>query len=122
MSDYRELKVYEKSYEAAKMVYIISKGMPQSEQFGLTSQIRRASTSVPLNIAEGYGKQAGDKEVLRFLQMARGSSVEMQVLVNMLKDFGYISDEVYKETINQYEEIGKMISGLMKSIKLKTSD
>ena len=82
----------------------------------MTSQIKRAATSIPLNIAEGYGKAAGPKETMRYLQMARGSCCEMTVLLDMLRDFRFIDVNEHEEYDTGYEEVGKMLTGLMKSI------
>jgi four helix bundle protein len=112
--------VYKKSYEAAKTMYkLVNSVKPREEMFGLTSQIKRASTSIPLNIAEGYAKNSGKAETIRFLQMAIGSTAEMSVLINMIYDFGYITQEPYRMQTETYDEIGKMITGLIKSIKEK---
>ncbi len=113
MGSYRDLKVYEKSYEAAKGIYELTRVLPREEQYGLTDQMRRAATSIPLTIAEGYGKGESDKELLRFLRITRGSSCEVEVLLRFVKDFGYITEEAYREQIERYEEIGRMISGLI---------
>ena len=123
MESYKGLKVYQKSYELAKEMYMkVASKMPKEEQYGLASQVKRASTSIPLNIAEGYGKWCGEKELIRFLMMARGSCCEMEVLLSFSKDFGYISEEEYARYSSQYEEIGKMLTGLMKSVSSNTND
>ena len=87
MDSYKELLVYKKSYEQALGVYELTKRFPKDKAYGLTSQMRRASVSIPLNIAEGYGKAEMGKETLRFISMARGSSIEMEVLLDFSKDF-----------------------------------
>ena len=117
MGSYKELSVYEKSYQAALRIYLLTNTFPKEEQFGLISQIKRAATSVPLNIAEGYGKGAGYTEVLRFLKMAKGSVAEMEVLLRFSKDFEYLSQTDYERFIAEYEEIGKMLSGLMRNLQ-----
>ena len=117
MQSYRELVVYRKSYEMAKEINRIAKEFPEDERYGLASQIKRASTSIPLNIAEGYGKAERGKEVLRYLSMARGSSAEMEVLLSFSTDFGYISEKEYKILIARQEEIGRMLTGLMRSLR-----
>ena len=116
---YRDLIVYQKSYKMAKASYELTKNFPEEERYGLTSQVKRALTSIPLNIAEGYGKAVGGKELKRFLLMARGSCAEMEVLLELSKDFGYIEENIYKLGIERYEEIGKMLTGLIKSIENK---
>ena len=96
MDSYKDLIVYQRSYKLAiKMYQEVEKRMPVTERYGLTSQIKRAATSIPLNIAEGYAKASGQKETKRFLQMAKGSSAEMEVLLDMIKDLGYIEVREY---------------------------
>ena len=89
---------------------------PKEEIYGLTSQIRRAATSIPLNIAEGYAKRESQAEFKRYLTMALGSSDEMQVLLSFAKDLGYINLETYKKSREIYKEIAKMLSKMIKSI------
>ena len=72
--------------------------------------------SIPLNIAEGYGKQAGAKETARFVQIARGSCCEVSVLLDMLKDLGYITIEEYQKYYSAYDEVGKMLTGLLRKL------
>ena len=121
MQSYKELVVYKKSYEQAKEIYRLTKTFPKEELYAMTSQIKRAATSIPLNIAEGYGKMETGKEVLRFLSMARGSSAEMEVLLEMTKDFAWISESEYSELMERQTEIGKMLTKLMRSIQEKQS-
>lgn len=119
MSGYKELKVYKLSYELAIEMYCETKDFPKDEMFGIISQIKRAATSIPLNIAEGYGKGSGGRELIRFLAMARGSCSEMEVLIDFCKDLGYIGAEKYKRYVQGYTEIGKMLTGLMRAIEGK---
>ena len=115
---FRDLKIYDKSYKAAKAIYRnIASKFPKEERYGLTSQIQRASISIPLNIAEGYGKVESTKEMRRFMYMARGSVNEVLVLLDFAADFGYISEEECHKAREAYEEIGRMITGFIKSAK-----
>ena len=116
MGSYKDLKVYEKSYAAALGIYGLTAKMPMEERYGLTGQMRRAATGIPLTIAEGYGKREGIKELQRYLRMALGSCTEMKVLLNFAKDLGYITPGEYEEQRAAYEEIGKMVNGLLKSL------
>ena len=77
MSGYKELKVYKRSYKAAKAIYEMTVGFPNEERYGITNQLRRAALSIPLNIAEGYAKRESQEEFKRFLMMALGSSNEV---------------------------------------------
>ena len=118
MGSYRDLKIYEKSYKAAKAIYLkISLKFPEEEKYGLKSQIQRAATSIPLNIAEGYGKGDTKKEMLRYMYMARGSVNEVMVLLDFAKDFGYITEEEQRKGKETYEEIGRMITGFIRKTK-----
>ncbi len=98
---YRNLEVYKKSYELAMSICEYAKTMPKEERFELTSQIRRAATGIPLNIAEGYGKKESQQEFKRYLMMAKGSSTEMQVLLDMCKDLGYMKAEHHKKYLER---------------------
>ncbi len=122
VKSYKELIVYKKAYKQAIKIYELTKKFPREEAFGLTSQIRRASVGIPLCIAEGYGKAETGKELARFISMARGSSAEMEVLLELAKDFGYIAEEEYREAIGLQEEVGRMLSGLLKSIASRRSN
>ena len=119
MASYKELSVYRKSYELVLQIYKLTQGLPKDEQYGLQSQMRRAAVSIPLNIAEGFGKKGGDKETKRFLSMARGSSCEMDVLLNLATDLEYIQATDSQRLVLAYEEVGKMLTGLMQKL---TSD
>ncbi len=116
VKSYKEMTVYKKAYRQALNVYELTKKFPKDEAYGLTSQIRRASVGIPLCIAEGYGKHETGKELLRFLSMARGSSAETEVLLDFAKDFGYIAEEEHRVAMELQEEVGRMLTGLMKSI------
>ena len=106
---YEELKVYQRSYKASMVMYKITQRFPSEEMYGLTSQIKRASTSIPLNIAEGYGRRDSESEFKHFLRTAIGSCYEMKVLIEMSKDLGFISVAQYERMYNEYEEIAKML-------------
>ena len=81
--------------------------------------MQRASTSIPLNIAEGYAKRESQVEFKRFLMIAIGSANEMSVLLDFSKDLGYISKSQYEKASTEYEELGKMINKFIQSVKQK---
>ncbi len=116
MSGYKELKVYQKSYQAARAIYRITKEFPEEEKYGMTSQMRRASMSIALNIAEGYAKRESQQEFKRFLMMAIGSANEMEVLADFAEDFGYISKETHLKATEEYRAIGKMLNRMIKEV------
>ena len=88
--------------------------MPNEERYVIVDQIKRASLSIVLNIAEGYGK-ASAKDFKRFLSMSIGSANELQVLIEISKDLGYIKSNKAKEIIQETNEIGKMLFSLRKN-------
>ena len=112
---YKDLKVYQRSYNAAVKMYQISSLFPSEERYGLISQIKRAATSIPLNIAEGYGKHESANEFKRFLSMAIGSCNEMQVLTDLAKDLEYIDSKLHDKISKEYDEIVRMLVVLKKN-------
>ena len=117
MQSYKDLKVYERSYKAARAIYQLSEEFPKEEMYAITSQIRRAGLSIPLNIAEGYVKRRSQKEFKRYLEMAIGSSNEVSVLLDFAKDLGYISQERYEKASQEYEEISKMLNVFIQRVE-----
>ncbi len=93
---YEDLVAYQKSYEMALRIHRITEKFPREERYGVSDQIRRASLSIPLNIAEGYGKKESAAEFKRFLAMSKGSSNEVTVLVKFCRDLGYIGKQTKK--------------------------
>ena len=113
----RKMQVYEKSYKAAIAIYHQTKTFPKEEMYGIISQLRRAATSIPLNIAEGYAKKESQEEFRRFLMIALGSSDEVQVLLDFAKDLEYMQESTYEKAKGEYEAISKMLHTLIKKIK-----
>ena len=113
---YKDLKVYQRSYKLAISLYKFAITMPKDERYGLTSQIKRAATSIPLNIAEGYGKHDTKPEIKRFLKMAKGSCNELEILMDMCKDLDFMNEEVHRRYVDEIHEIGAMLYGLLKSL------
>ena len=99
MRDFKKYDIWKLSHELTLTIYDISKEFPQTEIFGLTSQIRRASASVPTNIAEGCGRTS-DAEFSRFLTIALGSATETEYLILLSKDLKYIDSDTF-ETLNE---------------------
>ena len=114
IQSYRDIQAYQRSYKASIAIYQAVKDFPREELFGMTSQLKRAATSIPLNIAEGYGKRINPNEFKRFLLMAIGSCDEMKVLLEMSKDLNFMNEQRAGEFIGIYEEIGKMLNSLHK--------
>lgn len=111
MHNFRELKIWQKSRALVKQIYLITKNFPQEEQYGLTTQIRRAVISIAANVAEGCGRQT-DKELSRFLDIANGSAFELETLLLLAQDLKYIDTDSIRSTILIIQEIEKMIFNL----------
>ena len=112
MKDFRSLKVWERAHQLVLAVYQATKTFPRQEMYGLTNQIQRAAVSIPTNIAEGCGK-SGDIDFSRYLQIAMGSSSELEYQLLLAHDLNYLSDEVYQSLSNQLIEIRKMLNTLI---------
>jgi four helix bundle protein len=91
LRNYKELKVWEKSYQLCLEVYRITKGFSKIEIYGLISQMRRAALSIPSNIAEGYGRKTLS-DYLRFLYIAYGSMCELETQIMLSGDLGYLNE------------------------------
>lgn len=113
--DYKELDVWKSSINLAKKIYQISSGFPADEQYGLTSQIRRAAISVPSNIAEGSAR--GDREFIQFLNIALGSLSEVETQLIIAHELSYI--EGNKEIFQNIIDVRKLLLGLRKHLKSK---
>jgi four helix bundle protein len=117
---YRKLEVYQISYKLTMKIYEASKKYPPTEQYGLTSQIRRASMSIALNIAEGYGRKDSANEFKHFLRNAMGSCNETRVLIEMSRDLGYISEDEFNYFSESYEILSKKLYRLKENWKPKS--
>jgi four helix bundle protein len=116
MKDFRTLKVWEKGHEITMTIYKETQNFPKEELYGLVSQLRRASSSIPTNIAEGCGKHS-DKEFANFLQIAMGSASETEYLIFLSGELGYISVNITLELTKSITEIKKMLASLIKHIR-----
>ena len=116
MRDFRKLQVWEKSHKLALIVYKKTDNFPKSEIFGLTSQIRRAITSIPTNIAEGCGRKS-KKEFIYFLNIAFGSASELQYLIFLSIELKYLDISSKKPILEEIEEIKMMLCSLIKTVE-----
>ena len=117
IKSYKDLLIWQKGIKIVLTVYQLVKSFPVSEQFALSSQLKRASVSIPSNIAEGYGRNS-DKSFNHFLNISRGSLYEIETQLLIAKELGFISDEnLYNEILIQIEEESKMINAFSKSLK-----
>ena len=116
MKDFRNLKVWEKSHELTILIYKTTVKFPKDELYGLTSQIRRACTSIGANIAEGCGKDT-DGELKRYLQIAMGSSSELDNFLLLSKDLKYLEGTKYKMLQDKLIELRKMLNAFIQKLK-----
>jgi four helix bundle protein len=116
MQDFRKLKVWEKGHALTLSVYRDTSGFPKNELFGLTSQIRRSGSSIPMNIAEGCGR-GSDADFSRFLHIAMGSASELDYQILLARDLGYLSEEVCSQLSLDVTEVKRMLSALIQKLK-----
>jgi four helix bundle protein len=111
MHNFKELKVWQKSREVVKEIYLLTDLLPEEEKFGLSSQIRRAACSIPSNIAEGAGR-GSDKDFIRFLDIANGSSFELETQLFLCIDLNYTQEITINNLLSSIQEVQKMIFSL----------
>ena len=116
MRDYKKYDIWKLSHFLTLEIYKITEGFPKEEVFGLTSQIRRASSSVGINIVEGCGR-GSDEDFKRFLRNASGSAFEVEYILLLSKDLNYISEEKFIELTPKAEELKMKISKLILKIE-----
>jgi len=115
MKIYLDLIVWQKSMKMVTLIYQLLKQFPDVEKFGLTSQIKRSSVSIPSNIAEGYGRNY-TKDYCRFLQIARGSLFECQTQLQIGINLNFINENQLQEIKALSTEIEKMLNSLIKKL------
>ena len=119
INSYQDLEVWKKAMELVTDIYKVTQTFPKEELYGLTNQLRRASVSVPANIAEGWGRGT-TKGYIQFLRIARGSLLEVETLMTISHNLGpgYVNAQDLQEQILQkIIEISKMINALINSLK-----
>lgn len=110
---YKDLNVYRLSYQMALEIHEISKTFPVEEKYSLTDQIRRSSRSIPANIAEAWKKRRYEKAFVSKLYDCAGEAGEAEVWLDFSKDFGYIDNKTHTYFIEKYDEINKMLFGMI---------
>jgi four helix bundle protein len=117
---YRDLIVWQLAMELAKQVYVVTASFPKDELYGLTSQLRRCSVSIPSNIAEGHARESS-KEFLHHVSIALGSLAELETQVTLSGNFHYISPSMVGELLAAADQLGRKLRGLQKSIRAKVT-
>lgn len=115
IKSFKQLKIWQKGIEIVLAIYKITRRFPREEMYGLTSQMRMASLSVPSNIAEGF-KQFHRKEYRQFLHIALGSLAELETQLIIAKELGFIRKEIMDEISEQLDHESKMIASLLKKL------
>lgn len=112
MKDFRDLKVWQKAHQLVLTAYKATSHFPKQEMFGLTSQIRRCSASIPSNIAEGCGRR-GNAEFNRFLSIAMGSASELEYQLLLAHDLGFLVPLEHKRLEVAVTEVKRMLAALV---------
>lgn len=116
MHNFKRLNIWLKSMDLVTKIYRLTANYPKSEIYGLTSQTRRAATSIPLNISEGAAKSS-NKDFALFLEMAIGSTNELETALIIAKNIQFITDDMIKPFESEITEIRKMISKFMTNLR-----
>lgn len=119
---YKDLEVWKKAVRLTTFIYQSTATFPDNERFGLTNQMRRASVSVPSNIAEGHARQS-TADFMRFISIAMGSVAELETQVQIAYELNFLTEETSLNLLRELDDIGKMLRGLHQSLgrRLKKS-
>ena len=116
MRDFKKIQVWEKAHKLTLQLYKLTASFPKEELYGLTSQIRRAASSVPANIAEGCGRNT-QVELARFIHIAGGSASELEYHLILAHDLGYLDSKSHTELDISINEIKRMLHGFEKTVQ-----
>ena len=119
--DFRKIKAWQYADDLAVLVYSATRDFPKNEVYGITSQIRRAAVSVPVNIVEGANREH-KKEYLHFLYVARASLSETEYFLHLSKRLEYLQDESYKKIDKLRKETAKTLQGLINYVKKEIAE
>lgn len=115
-TSYQDLIAWQKAMDLVEAVYRSTRSWPKDELYGLTTQVRRASVSIPAKVAEGKGR-IGPKEFAHHLSIAHGSLCEMETHLQIGRRLGYLLDEELRELLARAKEVGRLILGLLRSLR-----
>jgi len=115
MQDFHKLKVWQKSHHLTLSIYKVTSGFPKTETYGLTSQVRRAASSIPTNLAEGCGR-GSNAELRRFAFISLGSASELEYLLQLAYDLEILGRSDYKDLNDQIIEIKKMLTSFISKL------
>lgn len=119
INSYKDLLIWQKGIDLAVDAYLLTRDFPENEKFALSSQVKRSASSIPANIAEGYGRQS-TKSYSQFVKISRGSLFELETHLILAERLGYIiKTELYNKIKDQIIEEGKMINAFIKKLDEK---
>jgi four helix bundle protein len=116
VQSHRELIIWQRAIQLCVAVYEVTRSFPRDEIYGLTNQLRRASVSIPSNIAEGYGRLSRE-QYRHFLGIAQGSNLELQTQLVIAKELGYAAESAVGKVEAVSYEVGKMLTALLKKLQ-----
>lgn len=116
MKNFQDLVVWQKSHQLTINIYAVTKTFPKEELYGLVSQIRRSSVSIPSNISEGCGRHS-DNELARFMVIASGSASELEYQLLLCKDLNIIPPSIYECLLKDLTEIHKMLNAFIQKLR-----
>jgi four helix bundle protein len=117
---HKKLNAWSDAVDLAQQIYRVTERFPSNEQFGLTSQIRRAAVSIPSNIAEGAARQT-KKELINFLHIAKGSLSELDTQLEIARRLEYLDQTRWETLDERLERIDRMLSGLVRSLRRRNN-
>jgi four helix bundle protein len=117
---YRDLKIWQKAVDLTEICYEATRSLPKEELYGLTSQIRRCSVSIPANIAEGYGRDS-DGSFVQFLRVSQGSLKELETHTILCGRLGLLPPDKVSTILDGADELGKMTRAFISSIQRKVA-
>lgn len=116
IKNYKELIVWQKSFALVTEIYALTKNFPDEERYGFISQVRRSAVSIPSNIAEGRGRGT-NQDYARFISIAYSSAAELETLLLLAKEIGYMNSEQLRAIIDNLDEISRMLNKLRINLK-----
>ena|ERR1700756_501943 len=119
MRNYRDLQTWDKAHKLTLDLYKISQRFPKEEVYGLTSQLRRAASSIGANLAEGCGRQT-NSEFARFIKISMGSASELDYHLLLAHDLGFLDKATYQYVSKSVVEVRKMLASLLTTVEIET--
>lgn len=120
LKSFQELDAWKKAHSLTLDIYQVTKTFPQDERFGLSAQLRRCASSVPANIAEGFGRRS-TKDFVRYLEIASGSLEETRYFLVLARELGYLKADGFKAFKASCDETGRLLGGLVRSLRKRNS-